>query len=79
MHRIVALAAAALADMAQKSVEYVSEITGGKLDYLIANAAFVSELSNYSTIGDLCVYSARTLKAPSVETNGWIAPISPKN
>ncbi|KAM0330606.1 hypothetical protein ACHAQA_003555 [Verticillium albo-atrum] len=37
----------------QASVTEVSKITGGKLDYIIANAAYISNLSAFSTFGEL--------------------------
>ncbi|WYZ45024.1 hypothetical protein EsH8_VIII_000340 [Colletotrichum jinshuiense] len=40
-------------DSIQKSVDVVSRITGGKLDYIIANAAYVSPFSGWLSIGKL--------------------------
>ncbi|KAH7144322.1 hypothetical protein B0J13DRAFT_525705 [Dactylonectria estremocensis] len=40
-------------DALKASVDEVSEITGGSLDYLIANAAFVSLYSAWDTLGTL--------------------------
>ncbi|KAF2452771.1 hypothetical protein BDY21DRAFT_388461 [Lineolata rhizophorae] len=37
----------------KNAVEEASKITGGSLDYAIANAAYVSKLTNYFTFGDL--------------------------
>ncbi|KAK1594617.1 short chain dehydrogenase [Colletotrichum navitas] len=40
-------------DSIKNSVNVVSEITGGKLDYIIANAGYISDWSAYETIGKL--------------------------
>ncbi|KAK2039043.1 short-chain dehydrogenase [Colletotrichum somersetense] len=40
-------------DSIKNSVDAVSEITGGKLDYIIANAAYVSDWAPYDPIGKL--------------------------
>jgi hypothetical protein len=37
----------------QKAAADTASITGGKLDYLIANAALVSQYDAYSGLGDL--------------------------
>ena len=39
----------------KKAAEETSKLTGGKLDYLINNAAFVSLISAFKTLGDLYV------------------------
>jgi NAD(P)-dependent dehydrogenase (short-subunit alcohol dehydrogenase family) len=39
-------------DALKESAEYVSSVTGGKLDYLIANAAVNNDTSAYAGIGD---------------------------
>ncbi|TQN64475.1 putative oxidoreductase [Colletotrichum shisoi] len=40
-------------DSIQKSVDVVSQITGGKLDYIIANAAYISDWKAFEPIGNL--------------------------
>ncbi|KAJ0163214.1 putative oxidoreductase [Colletotrichum tanaceti] len=40
-------------DSIKKSVDVVSQITGGKLDYIIANAAYVSDWQAFDPIGEL--------------------------
>ena len=37
----------------QRAAERVKALTGGSLDYLINNAALVSETSRFKTLGDL--------------------------
>lgn len=40
-------------DFSKESVTQVATITGGKLDYIIANAALVSAWSGYDALGTL--------------------------
>ncbi|KAK6215762.1 short-chain dehydrogenase [Colletotrichum tabaci] len=40
-------------DSIKKSVDVVSQITGGKLDYIIANAAYISDWQAFEPIGKL--------------------------
>lgn len=42
-----------LTQLPQKSVDVVSQITGGKLDYIIANAAYISDWQAFEPIGKL--------------------------
>jgi len=37
----------------QRAAEKVKALTGGSLDYLINNAAFVSDASGFKTLADL--------------------------
>ena len=41
--------------MVQKAAESIAAITGGGLDFLINNAALISGVTAFKSLGDLCV------------------------
>jgi NAD(P)-dependent dehydrogenase (short-subunit alcohol dehydrogenase family) len=53
----------------QKAAEVVKDITAGALDYLVNNAAILSHVSGFKTLGDLYVWSLQSMKNRTLTIN----------